>query len=404
VVKAEERFIVIGAGLAGLVAAEQLVRQGREVVVLEARDRVGGRTWSRTLSNGASVEMGAEFVLAGNTELETLAGRLGIGLVDKGMRYGMREPFGVGDLTRDDLTAGALVLEGALAELETKAGAEANARELIESLEVKQEVREAILARLEISAACLADQVPAAELAGVASINDSPSPGMAGGNQSLALALAEGLSERFRLDDPVESVSWNATGVSVRTRSGNVEEAGRCVVAVPAAVFHKINFEPNLPDWKLQSLRKLRLGHAAKLFVPLAESAPPSAVMNVPERWWCWTQTGAEGQPVPAVSCFVGSAPALERLDVEHGPEIWLESLARTRPDLALDPAQAELSTWDDDPWAGAAYSVCAPADQAAALAAPVGPLRFAGEHTAGPFAGLIEGAIRSGLRVAAGA
>ncbi|MDQ2700200.1 MAG: FAD-dependent oxidoreductase [Actinomycetota bacterium] len=229
-----------------------------------------------------------------------------------------------------------------------------------------------------------------------------PSPSLAGGNQSLALALAERLVERIRLNDPVEVIRWTDAGVTVRTRSGHVETGDRCVVASPAAILDRIRFEPSLPEWKLQPFDSLRFGRAAKLFVPLAEPAPPSAVSNVPERWWCWTQTDALGEPVPAVSCFAGSAPALERLGVTEGPGAWLESLTRLRPDLALDPAGALLSTWDDDPWAGSAYSVCAPDTFASALAAPVGPLRFAGEHTAGPFAGLMEGAIRSGQRVAA--
>jgi monoamine oxidase len=79
------RVVVVGAGLSGLAAAEALLAAGREVVVLEARDRVGGRVWSRRLANGAVVEMGAEFVLPGNTVVEETAARLGLGLWEKGM-------------------------------------------------------------------------------------------------------------------------------------------------------------------------------------------------------------------------------------------------------------------------------------------------------------------------------
>jgi monoamine oxidase len=57
---------VVGAGLAGLTAARELHRAGADVVVLEARDRVGGRVWSQELANGAIVERGAEFLLPGN--------------------------------------------------------------------------------------------------------------------------------------------------------------------------------------------------------------------------------------------------------------------------------------------------------------------------------------------------
>ena len=65
--------MVIGAGLAGLAAADDLARGGADVEVVEARERVGGRTWSQVLPNGAVIELGAEFVLAGNSAVRALA-------------------------------------------------------------------------------------------------------------------------------------------------------------------------------------------------------------------------------------------------------------------------------------------------------------------------------------------
>ena len=88
------RAAVVGAGLAGLTAAWELRATGGEVVVLEARERVGGRVWSRTLANGAVVEMGAEYLLPGNSAIRELVERFGLGFWDKGMRYGNREPRG----------------------------------------------------------------------------------------------------------------------------------------------------------------------------------------------------------------------------------------------------------------------------------------------------------------------
>jgi monoamine oxidase len=137
--------------------------------------------------------------------------------------------------------------------------------------------------------------------------------------------------------------------------------------------------------------------------VPLAARADPGAVMSVPERYWTWTSTGAGDEVQPVLNAFAGSGPALERLGVGDGPGRWLESVRALRPELELEGGGAILSTWSDDRWARGAYSLLPPDDVAAALAETVGPLAFAGEHTGGEFAGLMEGALRSGRRAAAG-
>jgi monoamine oxidase len=392
------RAVVVGAGLAGLTAADELARSGAEVAVLEARDRVGGRVWSQRLPNGAVVEMGAEFLLPGNTEVRELARRLGLGLADKGMRYGRREARGGTEVSREALDEAMGEVDRALAAVDGGEGtARRSVRELLDSIALDAGAREVILARAEISAGRSAEEVPAGDLAGLAHIDDEPAPSVAGGNQQLALGLAAELGDAIRLGDPAALVEWGPGGVRVETATGHAEVADRCVAAVPASVVDRIEFSPELPAGKLEALRSVRYGHAAKLFVPLSHPAPPGAVMNVPERYWCWTQTGADDQPTPVVSCFAGSAAALERLAVADGPQRWLESLAALRPDLAVESDGAILSTWDDDRWVRAAYSISPRPALAEALSEPVGPLAFAGEHLGGRFNGLMEGAIRSG-------
>ncbi len=365
--------------------------------MLEARFRVGGRTWSWELGNGAVIEMGAEFILPGNTEVASLASQLGLGFWDKGMRYGMREPRGGVDVTPEEFAIGVAAMADALEEIE----GEVTARELLDSLAISAGARDVILARLEISAAGLADEVPATALLGLAHIGDEPAPSIAGGNQGIALALAGLLGERVRLGDAVIAITWGPDGVHATTAAGHEAEADSAVIAVPANTMGGIEFDPPLPAAKVDALASVRYGHAAKLFVPLAEAAPPSAVMSVPERWWCWTATGASDEPVPVVSCFAGSADALKRLDLRAGPGQWIESLRALRPDLALLADGALLSTWTDDPWSRAAYSVSPGPELTTALTESVGPLVFAGEHTAGAFSALMEGAVRSGRRAA---
>jgi monoamine oxidase len=121
--------------------------------------------------------------------------------------------------------------------------------------------------------------------------------------------------------------------------------------------------------------------------------------MSMPERYWCWTATGAGERPQPVLSAFAGSARALQGLGVSEGPSGWLRSLQTLRPELDMDVDEVLLSTWSDDPWVGAAYSVSPGPALTALLRAPAagGRIEFAGEHTAGEFSGLMEGALRSG-------
>jgi monoamine oxidase len=126
-------------------------------------------------------------------------------------------------------------------------------------------------------------------------------------------------------------------------------------------------------------------------------------MLSVDSRFWCYTQLGRDGEPLPFLGAFAGSPGALEALDVDGGPGRWLEALAVLRPDLELDLDRVLLSTWADDPWVRGAYSAASatvPLDRGR-LAGPVGPLAFAGEHTAGGWHGLMEGALRSGIRAA---
>ena len=392
--------VVVGAGFAGLAAADELRAAGTAVTVLEARDRVGGRVFSRHLENGAVIEMGAEFILPGNTRVLELAGRFGLEIVDKGMRYGRREPRGGAPVDPGDLDHAVAAVGEALAD--PGAPTRESAAALLARIEIDPAAREAILARVEISSASAAGTVPASDLAGVAYIGDEPALGIAGGNQRLAAALAAELGSSVALREPVRRLAWGGDGIRVGTESGTEVVADLCVIAVPARVAGMIAFEPALPDGICRSLEAVSYGHAAKLLVPLRAPVAPSAVLAVPERYWAWTASGEDGRPMPLVSNFAGSEAALGRLGIAEGPDRWLDSLARLRPELDLDRGGAVLSRWDDDPWVGAAYSVSPAEEIVAELRRAPAPLAFAGEHLGGRHHGLMEGALRSGRDAAA--
>ena len=167
------------------------------------------------------------------------------------------------------------------------------------------------------------------------------------------------------------------------------------MIAVPATVVGEIAFDPPLPERKRRALASVRYGDAAKLFLPLAEAAAPSATLSVPNRFWAYTQWAPDRSPLPVLAAFAGTRAGVERLEPNAVREL--------RPELAFAAAEPVLSTWHDDPWTRAAYSarsVESPLDDAG-VAKPVGRLAFAGEHTAGDWHALMEGALRSGLRAA---
>jgi monoamine oxidase len=396
-VSSSRRCVVIGAGFAGLAAAEALVSAGVEVVVFEARSRVGGRVWSFPLEEGSIVELGAEFVLPGYETLRTTAARVSLSLFEKGTPYGDREPRGGPPVTRQELLAAL----AALAALE--AGSAGSAAEVLERYISSPGAQAAIAARVSVSTAYeLADQPASVLTETAAAFGAFPSHSIAGGNDLLAKALAARLGASVRLSTPARRVLWSERGVTVGTRGGAVD-ADACVVATPAPHALELVFEPPLPPWKRVALEAVRYGDAAKLFLPLAAPAAPSATLSVPERFWTWTQRSPEGPPLPIASSFAGTSAALERLGVDRGPHGWVAAVRRLRPDLELAAAPPLLHTWHDDPWARGSYSVrsrSSPLDEDA-LARPVGPIAFAGEHTAGDLHGLMEGALRSGLRAA---
>jgi len=348
-------------------------------VVFEARDRVGGRVHSRTLAGGAVVELGAEFVLPGYETLRRTARRLELRLYEKGTLYGDREVLGGPPVARGELL-------DAIARLGSARGS--SLQDAVDRLDAPAGARAAIAARVAVSTAYELEDQPASVLAdGAAGFGDFPSHGVVGGNDAIARLLARPLD--VRLGASVDRIEWSDSGVSVAG-----VEADVCVVAVPAPAALAIAFAPPLPEWKHAALLAVRYGQAAKLFLPLERPVEPSATLSVPDRFWTWTQHG-----VAAASSFAGTAGALVRLEVEAGPERWAEAVRRLRPDLPYADGEPLLAKWPEGAYS--ARSISSPLDDGA-LAARIGPLLFAGEHTAGPWHALMEGALRSGLRAAA--
>jgi monoamine oxidase len=397
------RVLVAGAGFAGLLAAYRVVRAGHEVMVLEARDRVGGRVWSQELIPGdprSVVERGGEFVLDGYDLMRAVAGELGLQLADMAMSYYEREPRGGAATTHQEMARCAEVVSAAAA----RARPGTPLAEVVSSWPGSPAALAAYVSRIEVTHGVAAGDLAAAAVTDVtAGFGRRPCWRVAGGNQLVAQGLAGRLGKSVRLRSAVRSVEHDPGGVRVLTDDGEVS-GDALIVAVPMAVLRALPFSPRVPRRYRSAWQRAGLAHNAKLHVPLTRPAAASAVQSVPDRFWTWTAADGSGLVQPVLHAFGGTEEGLAALAVAEGPTTWASRAAALRPELPVDLSRAMLTTWNDDPWAGESYSaltVTAADGDDELVAAPLGRIHFAGEHTAGAWAGLMEGALRSGARAA---
>ena len=260
--------------------------------------------------------------------------------------------------------------------------------------------RAAVAARLAVSSAYELDDQDAATLAeGATRFGDFPSHGVAGGNDGIALALAERLGGAVRTSTAVSRVAWSEHGVVVRAGDAEVA-ADACVIATPAPHALELEWDPPLPGWKRRGARGRPLRPGGEALPALSRQRRRRA-----RRSPCRSASG------PGPSTRRRSRPRSQARPRRSsgsrstaGRRNGRRPCAALRPDLDYADGPPLLSTWHDDPWARGAYSVRTLSSPLAdeALARPVGPVAFAGEHTAGRWHALMEGALRSGLRAAA--
>src|SRR5690348_16232228 len=384
-------------------AAYRVAQAGHEAVVLEARDRVGGRVWSQELVPGdprTVVERGAEFVLDGYDLMRAVAGELGLRFADTAMSYYEREPRGGAPTTHLQMARCAGSVAGAAARARTGA----SLAEVAAGWSGSPAALAAYVSRMEVTHGVAAASLAAGAVADVTGgFARRPSWRVAGGNQQVADGLAGRLPGPVRRRSVVRSVEHDQDGVRVLTDDGEADGVA-VIVAVPMAVLRVLPFSPPMPGRYLSAWRRAGLAHHAKLHVPLARPAAASAVQSVPDRFWTWTAADRTGQVQPVLHAFSGTEEGLAALAVSEGPATWAARVAALRPELAADLSRAMLTTWNDDPWAGESYSastVTVADGDDELIARPAGRVHFAGEHTAGSRAGLMEGALRSGARAA---
>jgi monoamine oxidase len=400
---ADAPVVVVGAGLAGLHAAWLLQNAGIEVVVLEARDRVGGRTWSHALRDGTVVERGGEFIAPEQADIRRLCRTLGLELIPHGVGFDRRPTPDAPAPTPDERAA---VMDAARTRVAQRLQAGAPdfpADEAFPAPEQRTIVQRNVIARLETSLT-----VPLHELSARAVLGEDhaydPAVRVRGGNQGIALALADRLGTAVRLGTPVSGVDQDESGATVRCGDGPPMRATAVVLAVPLTLLRDLALRPALPEAAAGAAARAGFGDAAKLHLPLAHPVAPSAMASPSHRWWCWiSQSASDSGGAPVLSGFAGGTDAIAALGVADGAATWAAAAHALRPDL--EPAGEALVTyWGAERWTRGSYSapgVSATTNDDAAWARRYGRIVFAGEHTAAEHAASMNGAVASGERAA---
>lgn len=426
-------MVIVGAGVSGLAAARVLVDAGREVVVLEARDRIGGRVWS-IADHGLPlpIELGAEFLHAEAEETRAVARDGGLGVVDvEGRRWLSR----LGQLRPIDDFEPRLrrVLKRLRDDRTTDRSFSAAVRPM-------QSIRrqDRVLATRFVEGFHAADPatVSEASLAGSADDPDALRVGrVLRGHQSIAAELAGGVSEHLRLRTAVTRITWQRRRARIEAHVGRGSHhrfsARAVIVTVPLGVLQSapgapghIVFDP-MPRVMQHAIGQLIMG--AALRVSLRFDAPfwtdarfstnhggqsfrnmtfVQTLSDMPFPVW-WTAYPADAAMLvgwsggPLTWNLAGQSPkAIVAVAVRSLERVFGVS----RRTLLRHFIRGFTHDWLSDPWARGSYSHVAVGGSSATsvLARPVDDtLFFAGEHVSGGRNGTVDGAIASGFRAA---
>src|SRR5829696_3719073 len=434
---------VVGAGLAGLAAARDLLAAGLSGLVLEARDREGGRILNHTLESGAVVEVGGQWVGPTQDRILVLGEDLGVGLFPtyvEGEHFlavgGNVERYGGDDFALpEDALANVGETHQRLQEMAAEVpldepwraqNADTWDAQTLDSWLVANAKTEVGLVYWRTLVPALFSAEPAemsllhflfyCRSGGtldrlVATSGGAQESRLKGGSQQLALRLADRLGEALQLGVPATAIRQDGGGVEV-AYDGGVVKAGRAIVAVPPTLAGRIQYSPALPPLRDQLTQQVPMGYVTKVQIAYPEpfwrtdglsgsvfSQDDDVSMifdNSPQDLSCGVLLGfLEG----AHARRAGKLPPDERR------ELILSAFARYFGPRAANPAEYVERDWAAEEWSrgcyGGRFGTGVWTGYGEALREAVGRVHWAGTETAEVWNGYMDGAVRSGERAA---
>ena len=446
---------IVGGGLAGLTAARRLAAAGASVAVLEARDRVGGRTLNHAIAGGEVAEAGGEFVGPTQNRIVALANEVGVGTFDA---YDSGSNIYVNGLVRlkysdtgllgtappdPRLVVDIIKLSQQIDAMVKKVPVDAPwttpnaARYDAETLETWVRANalndEGILGILRPFTEALVGAEPGDVsflyvLAYVAGAGDETHPGtferlfnvrggaqqsrIVGGSQLISQKVAAALGSSVHLSAPVRSISQTDSGVTVTSDALSVQ-AKHVIVAVPPPLAARIDYAPLLPPARDLLMQRLAMGALMK--VEAVYSTPFWRASKLTGQFltvggpvgYAFDNSPPDGTP-GVLAGFVGGAQ-----NIKWGPKPVAERRAAVlaqyarifKDDRFLSPIDYFDMDWTQEEWSrGGPTAIAAPGALTSfgtALRAPVGRIHWAGTETSAYWQGYMDGAVRSGERAA---
>lgn len=417
--------IVVGGGFAGVTAARECALRGRDTLLLEARDRLGGRTWSARW-HGAPIEYGGAWVHWHQPHTFSELTRAGLRVIVSSEAE--QAAWYVGDERRTGTNAQRDAIarrgwdrfvDGVAAALPQPHAPLAAGTELarfdrlsiaqrLDELGLNEEERAVLAAELESLAHAPLDTAGAVSvlrwhaLSGYSLALTQFTGGRVtidGGTGALLASIREAAPFTAALESPVASITATGHGVEVVARDGAAYAARAVVVAVPINALGAIEFEPRLPADKRAAIAA---GQASRGIKVMLRVRGPATAVNAIRRGHPFGYLASEQVGEDGTQLLIGFGP-------DAGGRDWSDPAALQRELDAILPGyellDATAHDWLADEFSRGTWAIHPPGwyrQHHAAMRRPEGRVLLAGSDIANGWAGFIDGAIETGLTVGA--